>query len=86
MIYGYDTFEGMTEAGEFDIDLRNIKSQELLKTTKKINDEKNMSRFQHCGLIDYKSIAHLLNKHYLSTFVKISLRFDCTVSNGKVDL
>ena len=35
IIYGFDTFEGMTEAGEFDIDLRSIKSQELLKTTKK---------------------------------------------------
>ena len=42
MIYGYDTFEGMTEAGEFDIDLRSVKSQELLKTTKKINDKKNI--------------------------------------------
>ena len=61
-IHGFDTFEGMTESGEFDIDLRNIKSKELLKSTKKINNKKNI--WAYCDIENVrKNISKNLPKH-----------------------
>jgi len=66
MIYGYDTFEGMTEAGEFDIDLRSVKSQELLKTTKKINDKKNI--WAYC---DVETVNLNISKNFKEHNIKL---------------
>ena len=66
MIYGYDTFEGMTEAGEFDIDLRNIKAQKLLKTTKKINDKKNI--WAYC---DVETVNQNISKNFKEHNIKL---------------
>ena len=66
IIYGFDTFEGMTEAGEFDIDLRSIKSQELLKTTKKINNKKNI--WAYC---DIETVNQNISKNFKEHTIKL---------------
>ena len=44
-IYGYDTFSGMSEPTNFDIDYRNKSVKNMLEETKKINKEKNIWAF-----------------------------------------
>lgn len=41
-IYGFDTFEGMTEPQDIDVDMHGKKSSELMSKTKKINNQKNI--------------------------------------------
>ena len=65
-IVGYDTFEGMTDANEFDIDLRNNNAGNLLKKSKKINKEKNI--WAYCNLETVKSN---LNKELKTNNIKL---------------
>ena len=66
VIFGFDTFEGMTEANQFDIDLRNDNARNLLSETKKINNVKNI--WAYC---DIQTVQNNINN--LAKINKINL-------------
>lgn len=65
-IYGFDTFEGMTEPQNIDIDVHGKKASRLMSRTQKINNQKNI--WAYC---DFETVSKNIKKN--TTFNTIKL-------------
>ena len=65
-IYGFDTFEGMTEPQDIDIDMHGRKSSDLMSKTKKINNQKDI--WAYC---DFETVSKNIENN--TTFNSINL-------------
>ncbi len=69
-IYGYDTFNGMTEPNEFDVNINDQKASKLLMNERKIENNDDMNIWCYSGLQTVKDNFSKNTKNNNLTLVK----------------